>query len=107
MPISNFSRFLVLFIFVPSVPVTDFGCCFKPFHLHNTRFLFFFSNLRFFIFRFVAFRNRCKVSIFEMLVCHKTESNEMPVQGGDSINAVYDEDSIALAMAISESHYES
>ena len=47
-----------------------------------------------------------KISILEMLIAHKTESIEMPVQGGDSMNADHNEDSIALAMAIDESRYD-
>ena len=41
-----------------------------------------------------------------MLIGHKTESIEMPVQGGDSMNADHNEDSIALPMAIDESRYD-
>ena len=37
-----------------------------------------------------------KIFILEMLIAHKTESIEMPVQGGD-------EDAIVLSMALSES----
>ena len=40
-----------------------------------------------------------------MLIAHKTEPIEMPVQGGDSIN-VRDEDSIALTMALDASRYD-
>ena len=38
-----------------------------------------------------------------MLIAHKTESIEMPVQGGDAINVEHNEDSIALTMAMDES----
>ena len=46
------------------------------------------------------------IFILEMLIAHKTESIEMPVQGGDAMNAEPTEDSIALAMAMDESLYE-
>ena len=38
-----------------------------------------------------------------MLIGPKTESIEMPVQGGDAMNAEHNEDSIALTMAMDES----
>ena len=47
-----------------------------------------------------------KIFILEMLIAHKTESIEMPVQGGDAMNAEHNEDSIALTMAMDESLYE-
>ena len=44
-----------------------------------------------------------KIFILEMLIAHKTESIEMPVQGGAATNAECTEDSIALALALDES----
>ena len=38
-----------------------------------------------------------------MFIGPKTESIEMPVQGGDAMNAEHNEDSIALTMAIDAS----
>ena len=66
--------------------------------------ILFFSSFGFFIFLFVGFRNICNISIFEMLVCHKTESIEMLVKGGGTPKkAKYDEDRVAMDLAIDES----
>ena len=43
------------------------------------------------------FDSETKLFIFEMLIGHKTESIEMPVQGGDAM------ESIALTMALDAS----